>query len=44
MSGKWERVDIWGSVTEMPIPSVRMVIETLACIMEEGRKVVRAES
>lgn len=43
MSRKWKRVDILGSVTEMPIPSVRMVIEILACIMEEGRKVVRAE-
>ena len=35
--------DILGSVTEMPVPSVR-TIETLACIMEEGRKVVKAES
>lgn len=44
VSRKWERVAILGSVTEIPIPSMRMVIETLACLMAEGRKVVRDES
>lgn len=43
VSRKWERVNILGSVTEMLISSVRMVIETLACILEEGRKVERAD-